>query len=102
MQLEDNPNPAQHTPNYEGSYIHRNALDSRYNATPKQKFELPFSVHTEQTLTPTENELNQKQKPFKPIKLHQALGDCKDQHTLGMRNDHKTVIWHTKLVIWSL
>ena len=22
--------------------------------------------------------------------------------TLGVRNDHKTVIWHTKLVIWSL
>ena len=22
--------------------------------------------------------------------------------TLGVRSDHKTVIWHTKLVIWSL
>ena len=22
--------------------------------------------------------------------------------TLGVRNDHKSVIWHTKLVIWSL
>ena len=25
-----------------------------------------------------------------------------DSDTLGVRNDHKTVIWLTKLVIWSL
>ena len=47
LQLEDILNPARHTPNCEGNYIHSNALDSRYNTTPKKKFELPFS-HTEQ------------------------------------------------------
>ena len=91
LQLEDISNPARHTSNCEGNYIHSNALDSIYNATPKKKFELPFSAHTEQILTPTEDELNQKQKPFKPIILSQALGDCKDQHNQPVSDTSKAL-----------
>ena len=91
MQLEDISNTTKYTPNCEGNYIHSNALDRIYNATPKKKFEFPFSAHTEQIIPPTEDELNQKQKPFKLIKLSQALRECKDQYNQPVSDTSKTL-----------
>ena len=91
MQLEDISNTTKYTPNCEGNYIHSNALDRIYNATPKKKFEFPFSAHTKQIIPPTEDELNQKQKPFKLIKLPQALRECKDQHNQSVSDTSKAL-----------